>query len=102
MPECEFQRDASPQGDTKDIRLLHAEHLHQPRRIVSHHFNRIRYVRFICAARTPVIKRQDLIFFCKPANDSIPLGYIGSKPKNHHQWLTVTMHFVIHLYVIYF
>ena len=82
--------------------LLHAERLHKSRGILGHHFNRIRYVGFVCAASAPVIKGQDLIFICKPANDSIPLGYIGSKPKDHHQRLTVTMHFVIHLDVIDF
>jgi hypothetical protein len=33
---------------------------------------------------------------------SLPLGYVGSKPNNQQQRLTVTMYFVIHLYVIDF
>ena len=40
---------------------------------------------------TTVITCQDLIFLCKPMNDSFPLGYVGSKPNDQQQRLTVTM-----------
>ena len=67
---------------------------------ISHHINRIRYVRFVCASYTTVIKGKYLVFFCEPPYDAAPLRDIGSKPKDQLQRLAITMYLLIHLYII--
>ena len=67
---------------------------------ISYHINRICYVGFVCAAHTPIIKCQNLKFFCEPPYDVVPLRDIGSKPVDQRQRLAITMYLIIHLYVI--
>src|SRR2546423_5441931 len=102
MLECQCQRNTTSHRNTEDVCLLNAKCLHEPCSIVSHHFNRVVRVGFICATCTTIIECQDLIFLCKPMNYSMPLRYVGSKSNDQHQRLTVAVYFVIHLYVIDF